>query len=305
MKIRIAIPENPLYKNLTENVKELSKELDFELYRLPEQKLEEFFLSNRVDAALINPLIYARGITKGDFRIIRGPAMFAEGYTGIVSMYFKPGLTTIDNFTVPAKNDYLMIMAKLLLAERYGIIGDLIESKDDSNNFLDNYDAGFVYGEAKNKRSMDLTEDWTDQYNISLPLAFWAVRNEEEPPGIIETVHRFAKKLVNYEEIITAEVNDDEEDFNRNGKIIYKWFDYLEKDLDDTLELLYMHQYSSEMATAKLMASSALKTDTGAKVYTDGTEDYNDSDDVHEHHHEHHHNHDHDCDCGDDCDCKK
>ncbi len=301
MKTKIAIPDNPIYDNLTEHISDVCRELNFEFFKVPETQLEKLFLTNRVDAALINPLIYARGITKGDFRIIPGPAMFAEGYTGLVSMYFNPGLSSIDNFTVPSKDDYLMIMAKLLLSERYGIFGELKESEDDSSNDLKNFDAAFVYGEAEHFRSMDLTEDWTDQFNISLPLAFWAVRNDEEPIGIIEAVHRFAKPLENPEIHLKAKVSEGEEDFNRNGKIIFKWFDYLEKDVDDTLELLFMHQYSPEMATAKIMASSALKTDTGAKVYTDGTDSHSEEEEE-----EHHHHHkDHDCDCGDDCDCDK
>lgn len=263
MNIKIAIPNNPIYMEITENAENIAEKSNMEIYRLPENQLGELFLSNRFDVALINPLIYGKGVIKGDYRVIKGPALFAEGYTETVSMYFNPKLSTIDKFTVTSKDEYLMIISRILLAERYGILGELDESKGTISDDLDKYDAAFAYGKPDNIRSMDLTEDWTDQFRISLPIAFWAVKNEEEPLGIVEAVHRFTRENLKPEKIIKEKPSKDEINYHRTGKLIYHWQDYLEKDIDETLELLFLHQQTPEMAAVKIIESQKTDNNNG------------------------------------------
>ena len=256
MRTRIAVPDNPIFAKLTASANEVAKEHDLDILKLPESQVAEMVYNNKADAALVTPLIYGAGVREGDFRMIPGPVMFAEGYTELVSMCFNSDLSTIDSFTVPSKDDYMMIIARILLAERYQILADLKESNANIGEELKDFDAAFTYGRPKNFRCMDLTEDWTDQYNISLPIAFWICRNEEEPLNIREIINKMTVDNPEPEVHIYEKAEKERDYATRNGKIYYNWKKFLEDDLDQTLELLFQHDLTPELASLKIAESA-------------------------------------------------
>lgn len=252
MKIRIGIPDNPFYKDLTENFEKIKDNDNLQILRLPDEELEDFVLNHRVDLALINPITYGRGVRRVDFRIVPEACVVAQGYTEMLSLQFNAGLDSISTCGAPDKS-FLVQMAKILMMERYDIKLDLDVIKDEQEKVLTNHDASITYGRSENSpSSFDITEDWLDQFKYPLVLGFWVVFNEEEPEGVNDFINILKADNIG-DEKLTRSKDDTFKLEGREGKLIYKWDDNVEASLHLLIELLYQYKLIPEMAAVKLL----------------------------------------------------
>ena len=108
MKIKIGIPENPIYRQLFFNAESVSKEFGITLISAPEREIGKLFEQNKLDVAFLTPLDYGRGTKISDYRIIPSNVMAVNGYSRFASTFFKQGLQTITNCGSPTPDDFLM-----------------------------------------------------------------------------------------------------------------------------------------------------------------------------------------------------
>ena len=250
MKIKLAVPDNPLFEPMYGN-KHLHKELS--LITVPENDVHALLFSHEVDAALITPLGYSKGLKKHDLRIIPNSAMTAIGYTGIGSMFFKAGLDDIRTIGSNAPNDFLMVIASILIKEKYGIDKKTVHSRKEIQEIISEFDMSFLWIKSSlNQQALDITEEWYDSYEIPLPLAFWSCRFEEYPVDILSVVQSISS-VVKEEDRIYEFSDNDNKYFPREGKILWKWNDDVESSLEQVLHLLYFHQLANEIAAVKIL----------------------------------------------------
>lgn len=242
--MKIAIPQNSIYNLILKNVDEVCKSNDIELIRVTPERAGDLFRKRLVDVALLSPLDYFRGMGKGDYRIIPGACLAVQGYSGLLSLNFKPNLRTINNSSVDFDNEYLLSITRILLAERYDMIIEFIKDSANLEEAFAKYDAALLLNHPS-EGSIDITEDWFLSYDFPLPLAYWVGFNEEFDEKIYDYVKLFRGNEVENQELVIIHSDTEEE---RKGKYLLEWNDIHKEALERTADLFYYHTLVSEIA---------------------------------------------------------
>lgn len=276
MKIKIAIPDNAIYRDLFFNADTVCKEFGISLIRTTEREVAKLFENNRVDVAFLTPMDYGRGTRISDYRIIPANVFAVSGYSRIASTFFKQGLKTIKSCGSPNPKDFIMAIGKILLAERYNIHVDLIETKDEKkDDILAEFDSAMLW--KKNfvdDTALDITEDWFDSYQIPLIMGAWVTRHEEEPEDLVRVLKLFESDALRDNKSVVDKPNKEYDP--REGEIKYSWNDEMEKAYDALLEILFYHQLTNEMATVKMMGDELTSpVDDNSIFSSDSEEDEN------------------------------
>lgn len=273
MKIKIAIPDNPIYKQLFFNAEAVCKEFGITLITAPEREVAKLFETNSVDVAFLTPLDYGRGIKISDYRVVQSNVFAISGYSRVASTFFRQGANTIRSCGSPTPDDFIMAIGKILLAERYSIHIDIEKTNLHSESeILDKYDSAMLW--KKNfldDSALDITEDWFDTYAIPLVMGAWVVRHEEEPEGIERILKLFEADSLQSDKPVIDRFFDASEP--RMGKLLHEWNDEIEQAFDALLEILYYHQYTSEIATVKLIGAELSDPEIDLSQYTQDDEE--------------------------------
>ena len=273
MKIKIAIPDNVIYRQLFSNAESVCKEFGITLIKAPEREVARLFETNSVDVAFLTPMDYGRGTRIADYRVIPVNVFAIDGYSRIASTFFKPGQITIKTCGSPTPDDFIMSIGKILLAERYSIIVDLQKTATDKKDeILEAHDSAMLW--KKNffdDTALDITEDWQDTYTIPLVLGAWVVRHEEEPEGIERILKLFEADSLDDSKPVIDKIFDASEP--RMGKLIHKWNEEIEKSFDALLEILFYHQFTNEIASVKLMGAEITTPDKDTMLFAQDEEE--------------------------------
>jgi len=249
--IRLAFPDNPVYKPLFEGSKKYCHSNEVRCYRLSETQCSDYMLRNLVDAAFLSPLGYGKGVKVADYRIIPGPMIVSENYTGLATIYFKQGLENVNTIYSPTPDDFMMLLGQLLMNEKFGIEAKIRKMSGSKDDILLNYDSAIIWGRAESSDiSLDVSEEWYDLVEEPLPLGFWVCRAESYPPKIQDIVASLvSNKLTQTEEMFDSTSKYTE----RKGKIYWHWQPELEGAIESVLLFLYLHQVLSEIPAVKIL----------------------------------------------------
>ncbi len=250
--IRLAFPKNPIYNPLFEESETYSKENNIRCYRLNENECTDYMLRNLVDAAFLSPLGYGKGVKIADFRIIPGPMLFLENYTGFASIFFKPGLDNIFSLYSPTPDDFIIQIGQLVLNEKYGIDIQVNKMAGSKSEILSKYDSAILWGNADvDDISLDVSEEWYDLIEEPLPIGFWVCRAESHPPKIEKIVSSLtSSNFIKSQEIIEASSKYHE----RKGKVYWYWEPELESSIETMLMFLYLNQLLPEIPAVKILS---------------------------------------------------
>ena len=253
MPVRIAVPENPVYKRLYANSEEISKKYDARVLPVTEAQCAELLKTKRVDATLISAISYGKSVLNADLRVISGPMLATTGYSGLASIYFNKGLSFIDSCAAQTPEEFLMVIGKLMLSERYNINLDLKAKKGNIEELLAGHDSAMAWQSGFNDSSaMDICELWSDSFNLPLPIVFWACHAEEHPENINEIVKALADNNLPKEEAIKEDYQD-KDTFAREGTFHWQWNDDMEYALDQAIHMLFYRQLLPEIAAVKIL----------------------------------------------------
>lgn len=213
--------------------------------------------NHRADAALISPLQYGLAATEVDYRIVSATGIFLEGYTNFASIWFKPEQSQIRRFVSSVPDDFIVTAGRILLAERYGLRPECVYATPDEllSNFLQEGCAIGYSGDIAGEPSLDITEDWYDSFEASLPVAVWACRQDDDIPNDLPDIIRgLAVEDIACEIPIVEHICDDANYIHeryRNGFIHRQWNSSSIEYFESVLDLLYYHQYLSVIPEAK------------------------------------------------------
>lgn len=247
MKIRLAVPSNQLTHKFFSGYNK-NDFPDVEIFKLPSKNIRDLLFSNRIEAALIDPLTYGLGVKKGDFRIHTDYTLSAYSYTELLSIYFNKGLDTLRTIAVPDKEDFLSIISVILLGERYGILPKINEQKGSLIELLESNDAAILNGANENNVGLDVTQDWQDLFNQFLPINFWVSKANDAPENINEVL----KSIASIDIFTDIETGDPDDIEGRYGRFSYRWSNEYESALENTLDLLFYHKYIEEIPEVKI-----------------------------------------------------
>lgn len=252
--IEIAFPKNVFYENLFARADEFARNNNIRLYRLSEKECADYLLRNLVNCAFLSPLGYGRGVKIADLRIVPGPMLFASNYTGLASIFFRKGVEKIESIISDSSDDFIVLIGKLILKEKFGIDAELEQMQGSWEELLRNFDSAILWGKGKNDEiTLDVSEEWFDLFEEPLPLGFWVVRAEENPPNILDIVQKFAVENFLAEEEVVECLSNETDRPSRKGKIIWQWRQDLEDAISSALIFLYYHQILPEIPAVKIL----------------------------------------------------
>lgn len=251
--IKLAIPKNEIYRPLFENCEQFCSANNIKYYKLSEGECSDYLLRNLVDAAFLTPLGYGKGVKVADFRIIPGPVLFTEDYTGLATIYFKKGLSDVSSILSNSPDDFMMVIARLLLNEKFGINLELEKTQSNRSEILLEHDSAILWGSDKTDEvTLDISEEWFDLFEEPLPLGFWVCRAESYPPHIKEIVEKIASDSLPEKQEI-EEVQENARHYHRKGLLYWRWTPMLETSVETVLLFLYLHQLLSEIPAVKIL----------------------------------------------------
>ena len=254
MRIDIAVPNDPMYKKLLANKKQVEEKYNVRILAVEESKCSSLMLNNRVSAALLTPIGYGNGVKTADYRIIPGPSLASYYYTGLASIIFNKGLRNIERIATSNPNDFIVKIGLLLLSENYGINPEIVKASGNMEKKIAEADAAIVKGDIfGSEQGMDISEEWFMFSEMALPLAMWVCHAEEYPEKIVEIVKDLADDELQENEITSDNHINTSTDENRSGKLIWNWNDEFEQGLDHILQFLYYLQHIPEIAGIKVL----------------------------------------------------
>ena len=222
-----------------------------------ERECASLLLNHRVDAALISPLHYGLAATKVDYRIVPASCVFLDGYTDVGAIWFAPGLGEIRRCVSASPDDFLVAAARMLLAERYGLHPEIIPAGRDElmRVFLREGCAVGYAGDIPAASSLDISEDWLDSFEVHLPLAVWACRQDDDlPADLPDIISSLAAEGLPDETPVGEHFCDNPDhhhDGEREGIIRWRWNAGAVGALETTLDLLFYHQLVPVIPEAK------------------------------------------------------
>lgn len=138
-----------------------------------------------VDAGLISSIEYLR---IPGLRIVPGLCISSLKRVRSVLLLSKVPPETIASLALDASSRTSVVLAQLLLRERYGVSPRVDEMKPDLGFMLEDHDAALMIGDAAMRAPkeglivLDLAEEWHAWTGLPFVFAFWAVRAEAPRP---------------------------------------------------------------------------------------------------------------------------
>jgi len=243
--MKIAVPDHPLYAPLLAHAKDVCAERGWELVYAPIEQCGAMLFTHAVDAALVSPMGYGRGVTKVDYRIVAGPALMLYEFTNVAGITFAPSAVALRTADSRTPSEFLVTLGMLVLSEKLDVVLSMQSAGDvpaDCSINLWSAGAGFA---------MDVSEEWFDLTDAPLPAAIWTCRVEADLDAISAAVAAMADGTT---ELPVSEMAvPGAEHVPREGRIGFRWTDESEEALAAVLDMLYFHQLFPEIPAVKLL----------------------------------------------------
>ncbi len=254
MSIKIGIPNREIYNPLIERFEQIKGEYDLHLFRDTEDRIAELFSKKKIDVAILNPIGYANGLGIADYRIIQQNCIAYENYTGELSIYFNRSANQFKSLATVKESDYLTVVARMILAERYDSFPEIKEIKDDLPTMLEQCDTAVVWqGSTGNDFVLDISENWFDTYEFPLPIGFWVCRAEDYPANINEIIAKLVNPELPDEFPVLEHFHVADSEYEREGNIHYRWSEDIEAALNETMQLLFVLNVLEAIPEIKLL----------------------------------------------------
>lgn len=244
MAIKIAVPTGKYINNLIANIDEASKLYDLDLIYAREKDIPTLFLNHSIDLALMNPLNYGKLLETNPYSILPTTCIAAQGFSRLATIIFEANLIELKKIAVLDKDSFLAIATKIIYDEKYDFGIKLIEQNSGKSSGGNTYDAVLSFEkDIENPSTMDLTEEWTDNFALEMPLAFWVIPENTDIELMKNITLSLIKKETPNPEVIHEHFHSGALSYERQGEIHWRFYPELEKAIDDTLELLFQLNY--------------------------------------------------------------
>lgn len=182
--------------------------IDVELTRAPPVALNDALVAGELDIAPISLVEYLRHAE--DLLLLPGVAVGSNGPVLSVNIVHDRPLSELDGGRVAlgSASRTGVLLAQMLLAERYGVKAEYVRTDPDVPLMLRNADAAVVIGDvalralyeapSQGLTVTDLGTEWRQWSGHPMVFAVWAVRREfaESQPGRVKDVQEaFARSL--------------------------------------------------------------------------------------------------------------
>ncbi len=252
MSLTVAIPSHPLYEPLVENAESVCLEQGWRLLRGTEQECGDWLGRHIAEIALVTPVGYAQESYKTDYRILPAQMLAVEGLTYTGSIYIRGGAEELQRCSSPAPTDFLMKMGAVVLSEKFDIAVELFKNEKPTEQALQEYEVAIDYGfDERQPIVLDISDEWYDYVQTPLPLAFWVCRPDDMPENVLEFVSAMKRQTLPDEERVQEQEHNGT-NAEREGRIIWRWGDDIERALQKTIEMLFYWQHVTTISATKV-----------------------------------------------------
>lgn len=166
----------PLFHHLKEKPETVNLITDSELL------ISKMLREEELDAAFLSPISFARD--HAIYSIVPGICIASEGNSNVVCLYFKEGLREIKTIATDLLNVSEMVLAKLILMEKYSITPTFIPTRADIDEMLLKADAALIVGDynlelINYKTKLDLVDEWSDLTELPYVHGLWISQKEK------------------------------------------------------------------------------------------------------------------------------
>jgi len=143
------------------------------------ERLATKLREEELHGALLSPLEYASHYA--DLRILPGIGVVSEGEGASIDLVFKEGLRTFTKVAVDPSCSSEVLLARLVLAEKYETTPELVRRGTSLAASLENADAVLVVDrdmatDVAGANRIDLIGEWFDIAELPYVHLFWALR---------------------------------------------------------------------------------------------------------------------------------
>lgn len=246
----------PRYDYLSQLVGRYVPNQEYELVEVrDDSELIELLNENKIDLALVDPLIYSQIESETDYAVVPTAGIFAIGFTRIATIYFSRNLREISNLAYSNIGEYFHILAKLILFEKYDFEIETTKILNTSLDDLKNYNAILTSQKFDDyPNSLDLTEEWFDAFEFPLPIAFWiAAKNHN-----LDELVKITQELLNSSEIednIYEHHESQKFTYDREGSIIHNMTQEGIQYIEEIIQLFYEIGLIDNMKDVRVLGS--------------------------------------------------
>jgi predicted solute-binding protein len=200
-------------------------------------------------AGFISPVDFARNAS--EYRVIPNAGIVSREGNGALILRFRPGLETVRSLAVPSIATSDIILARLLLSERFGITPTLIPVAGTVEEMLARADAALVASlaatpEQDDEEGLDLVEEWIGATGLPYVHGIIAARDGILAEREVEALSAVAKPP-------DEPMGEDEE-----GQPVYPPFGYgLQEDalegLKEFMQYAYFHGILQDVPDVKFL----------------------------------------------------
>jgi len=134
------------------------------------------------DAAFLTPIDYGRD--SSDYEVIANVALASRQPNETVTLHFRQDLKQIRTIAVDPSSISEILLAKIILAEEFGIEPQIVPLSAPLEAMLGKADAALLVGDASLRyaptrtQKLDLVDFWIDMTDLPYVHGFWCFRND-------------------------------------------------------------------------------------------------------------------------------
>ena len=152
-------------------------------------------LRNRdLEGAFLTPVDYARD--SSDYCIVPGVAVSSRTPNDTIVLHFKAGLHTINTLAVRPTSTSEIVLASILLSERFDVRPTIVPVFGSFDQMLDAADAALLVGDdalaqrGRHRHKLDLVEEWEELTGLPYVHGFWCSRSSDLSPDDVTGLQR-------------------------------------------------------------------------------------------------------------------
>ncbi len=152
------------------------------------------FREHNLEGAFLTPIDYAR--EGSEYRIVPGVAVSSQTPNDTIVLHFKTGLHTINTIAVHPTSTSEIVLASILLGERFDVRPTIIPVFGSFNEMMEKADAALLVGndaldqQESHQNKLDLVEEWSDMTGLPYVHGFWCTRASDLSPDDVAELQR-------------------------------------------------------------------------------------------------------------------
>lgn len=162
------------------------------IYEVP-SKLTSMLEEGEIAAGMVSSVAC---FLNPDLKIAPGMSISCIGPAESVKLFHKEGLESIQTVALDTSSLTSVLLAKIILNERYGLCPEFIDMPPNLDEMLAKCDGAVTIGDTTMQcpqgkwREMDLGSEWHDLTGLPFVFAVWAVNPNLAEPDLVDTLLR-------------------------------------------------------------------------------------------------------------------